>query len=308
MTADDQKTTKTDILISVVIPWHRNEDMLSRAIHSVASTNDDGKAEIIIVCNGEASNKVEFVKTEYAEVKNLVVLSTPVGHACIARNLGADNARGEIVAYLDVDDEFLPRKLTKIEQVYEDSEAVYFSKGVRIFPNGTKTIFPYRSPGAGEPIDEYIFCHGNYLSSSALFLSTKAAREIRFTDNLAKNQDLDFIVRAWQRGYKVIFEEEPLYIYHDELNEGRVSRTSGTEVQIRWGKELLSEPAFYGFLARGIAQHEFPRFFFQNSKRFFAAWRYGNIPGYQILMMVFRGLLPITVRAKVLSIYTRWRA
>ena len=93
--------------VSVVIPTYNDAEYLSEAIESVlAQTYTD--YEIIVIDDGSADNTRQVLdpyqdKIRYIYQKNQGVAA--------ARNRGINLARGELIAFLDADDLFLPDKL-----------------------------------------------------------------------------------------------------------------------------------------------------------------------------------------------------
>lgn len=98
--------------VSVIIPTHNRPELLPRAIRSVfAQTFQD--FELIVVDVGvvkRASAAVEEFANDprFHYIKHLTEL-----HGGAARNIGARLAKGEYLAFLDDDDEWLPEKLEK---------------------------------------------------------------------------------------------------------------------------------------------------------------------------------------------------
>src|SRR5688572_26839751 len=95
--------------VSVVIPTHNRPLMLRRAIDSVlAQTYQD--FEIIVVDDGLRERSDNVVKL--FEDDRIRYISHEQEHgAPAARNTGIKNSNGELIAFLDDDDEWLPQKL-----------------------------------------------------------------------------------------------------------------------------------------------------------------------------------------------------
>lgn len=95
--------------VSVVIPSHNRAALLPRAIRS-ALEQTQPPLEIIVVDDG-STDDTERVLAEM-EVPNLRYLkqSSSTG-AAAARNRGIEEARGELIGFLDSDDRWLPKKL-----------------------------------------------------------------------------------------------------------------------------------------------------------------------------------------------------
>ena len=94
-------------MISVVIPAYNAGRFIRRTIDSVlAQTYTD--YEIIVVDDGSTDNTAEIVKSYGSKVRYIYQQNAGDG---AARNTGIYAAKGEWIAFLDHDDEWLPEKL-----------------------------------------------------------------------------------------------------------------------------------------------------------------------------------------------------
>ncbi|MBH0208302.1 MAG: glycosyltransferase family 2 protein, partial [Nitrospira sp.] len=96
--------------VSVIIPTFNRFPLLCRAVDSVLNQTH-GDLEIIVIDDGSTDDTpalfaqlfptVHYVKTDHS------------GLPAIARNVGIRLAKGEFVAFLDSDDQWLPDKLSQ---------------------------------------------------------------------------------------------------------------------------------------------------------------------------------------------------
>jgi glycosyltransferase involved in cell wall biosynthesis len=95
-------------LVSAVIPTYNRSHVIERAITSILNQTYR-PIEIIIVDDGSTDNTAALI--EQLAVPELRYYRTHSNAgASAARNLGISQARGDLVAFLDVDDEWLPEK------------------------------------------------------------------------------------------------------------------------------------------------------------------------------------------------------
>ena len=106
-------------LISVIVATYKHDDMLLRALNSLASQTYRN-FEIIVVddnANEEFNSRVNDVITKFRQENeniklNYIVNKTNLGSAK-TRNVGIDASNGEYITFLDDDDLYLPENLEK---------------------------------------------------------------------------------------------------------------------------------------------------------------------------------------------------
>lgn len=70
--------------------------------------------ELIVVDDCSTDDTYSYLLTEYSSNMKIRVLKNKVNSgAGVTRNLGLDNARGQMIAFIDADDLWLPKKLEK---------------------------------------------------------------------------------------------------------------------------------------------------------------------------------------------------
>jgi glycosyltransferase involved in cell wall biosynthesis len=95
----------------VIIPTYKHEKFVAQALESVLAQTHR-PLEILVIDDGSPDGTAQ-VLAPYAEQHTgwLRVVRKRNGGVAMARNTGAALARGELLAFLDSDDEWLPRKL-----------------------------------------------------------------------------------------------------------------------------------------------------------------------------------------------------
>lgn len=106
---EEVKNEEESILVSVIIPFYKNINELKRAINSIVKQTHK-KLEIIVIDDGN-NKKLNIESHDFQNIK-LIKNKTNMG-ASYSRNVGIKNAKGQYIAFLDSDDEFMPEKIEK---------------------------------------------------------------------------------------------------------------------------------------------------------------------------------------------------
>ncbi len=101
-------------LVTVIIPTYNRARLVQRAIRSVQGQSFTDR-EIIVVDDGSTDSTKEILLESFPEIS--VVLQSHAGVSA-ARNTGILHSRGELLAFLDSDDEWLPEKLSRQVNLY----------------------------------------------------------------------------------------------------------------------------------------------------------------------------------------------
>ena len=112
-------------LVSAIIPTHRRAEMLTRAVRSVLAQHY-ANVEVLVVDDNSDAHERKLVRQTLAPFGERVKLlrNTRAKGACGARNTGILSARGDLIAFLDDDDRWLPDKLTEQVKLLANQECV----------------------------------------------------------------------------------------------------------------------------------------------------------------------------------------
>ena len=112
--------------ISVVIPMYNSKDTILNTLKSVKNqTKIDCILEIIVVNDGSTDQSLEVVKKYKHNNPDLpiVIIDKQNGGVSTARNKGMEAAKGDWIALLDSDDEWLPNKIdVQIKTIKENPD------------------------------------------------------------------------------------------------------------------------------------------------------------------------------------------
>lgn len=105
--------------VSVIIPTYNRADTILRAVDSVLRQTHSN-LEIIIIDDG-STDQTQQVLQPYAQQVTIIRQANQGPSA--ARNRGIEVSRGEIIAFLDSDDVWLPEKLEQQVRLFDEGPA-----------------------------------------------------------------------------------------------------------------------------------------------------------------------------------------
>jgi len=104
-------------MVSVIIPCFNGEKFVAQAIESVLNQSYQ-RFEIIVVDDSSSDNPVSIVKPYLTDTRIKVIKHEVNKGILVACNTGIRASTGELIAFLDQDDLWLPEKLEKQVAVF----------------------------------------------------------------------------------------------------------------------------------------------------------------------------------------------
>jgi glycosyltransferase involved in cell wall biosynthesis len=104
-------------LITCIVPVHNGERYLAETLESILAQEHE-PIELIVVDDASTDGSPELAES-YGPPVRVIQLESQLGPAG-ARNQGLREARGDYLTFLDADDLYRPRKLTKQLRVLEE--------------------------------------------------------------------------------------------------------------------------------------------------------------------------------------------
>src|SRR4051812_14306375 len=246
---------------SVVIPVYNRAYALGRAARSVLAQSCQD-FEIVVVDDGSCDDPAAVVAQ--LSDSRITFVRKENGGGGSARNFGIDLARGQFIAPLDSDDEFLPGHLERMKQLLESSTGVAgYARVVVDRGNGTTFLKPPRAIRADEHMATYLLCERGFVPTITIAVDTATARRIRYAEHLRFGEDTDFAIRLFLRGCRFEMIEEPGAIWHDMPDPNRSSANRKGLRLASWLREMrpkIPPAAYHGCrgwtIAKGIAPHD----------------------------------------------------
>lgn len=196
-------------LVSVIIPCYKDSRTLGRALDSVVRQTYS-PIEIIVVndCSPESA-QIEACLALYPQVR---YIRNPINIGLAGtRNNGLEASRGELIAFLDADDEYLPNKIELQVEALEDNVVVTCGL-INLYPDGRREedSRPRRLvTSVGRLIYRNKLNGAGLLAAKDLLLKHGA-----YDPTLRSCEDFDLWLRLLSEGVKVRDIGWPLYLYY----------------------------------------------------------------------------------------------
>ena len=206
--------------ISVVIPAHNEEEIILDSLNSVVS-NKYSKKEIIVVNDGSTDRTREIVEEFSKKHKEVRLINFDEGHsAAFARNRGAENAKGDILVFLDADTWVNPIFLGEIAKKHSFADG-YSTMNV---PSEKKLLSRILSGFIG-PSDKLNLNDGvvsnspGFVNPMFFALSMKAYKKLNgYDEELFYYEDEDFASRFHSLGFKSVLVKDAIQYFELPAN------------------------------------------------------------------------------------------
>lgn len=233
-------TTGPAPMVSVVIPAYNRAHTVVRAISSVLMQDYD-RFEVIVVDDGSTDGTGTVVGS-ISDPRLRTVRQANAGVAA-ARNRGTAEARGDLIAFLDSDDEWLPGKITAQVECFQRA-----SSRLGLVYTGIESVAADGTLGLHEPrhrgwIYRDLLAHNvvTGCGSTAMFRRDALTLVGGYDSALPANEDYDLVLRV-ARFFEADFVAASYARYHDAEDTAHASgpaRVSRNAVANRASRRIL---------------------------------------------------------------------
>jgi len=289
-------------LVSAVIPTRHRPGSLLQAVES-ALAQTYAVAEVVVVIDGPDPATESMLQSFNHPRVRVVALPAPVGGS-EARNAGVAAARGEWVAFLDDDDEWLPNKIQRQLAILPlgDGDPIVSCRFLARTAAGDR-VWPERLPQPAEPLCEYLLARrggsDGFVATPTILTRRSLLGRVPFRSGLKKHQDWDWILRATREGARVFFCPEVL-AKCEMRARATTSRRADWRFSQGWIQEnaqLVTRRAYAGFITTHVAWQAAA----QRDWRAFLpllgdAWRHGSLRPADVLRYLGFWMVPGATR------------
>jgi glycosyltransferase involved in cell wall biosynthesis len=203
--------------LSVIIPAHNAAATLPATLASLEGA--DGLLEVVVVDDGSTDGTGPLVRSladrAVSGPAGLRLVTQPRGGPSAARNRGAEEAEGEVLAFLDADDLWMAPAPDPRRTGLPDGPAIALG---RVLCHAGTPLVPQ-----GEPFD-------GFFTGAALIRRPAFDRVGPFDTGLTLGEDVDWFLRAREAGVPLTFHPEVVLGYRlrpGSLSSRRTDRSHG---------------------------------------------------------------------------------
>lgn len=235
--------------ISVVISTFQRPDACERALRSVLA-QDCLPLEVLVCDNGSSDEtQARFLawQERRSEVRYLRT-ATNSGSPATTRNLGIEHARGDWIAFLDDDDEWLPGKLARQQTIIASGVADV------VATNALRSDGSLYFPGA---VAIYTPGRGDVLKRNPIITSSAVVRRRSFVGFptpvwMSGIEDYAAWLALADRGARFVVLGDPLVRYEDAATERLSAARARRQIamaRLQWQRAMRWPLERHGFAA-----------------------------------------------------------
>lgn len=209
-TSEEMSASETGMpFFSVIIPAYNASHHIVDALTSVFSQKTDSY-EIIVVNDG-SNDTVELEQALEPFLNEIIYLKRQNGGPAAARNTGILVAKGEYIAFLDSDDQWLPTHLTEMRAVLERDPTLDLVYGDTVnfgdlAKEGATTMGANPSEGLAT-FESLVLCKCTVVSSTVVARREALLDAGLFDESFIQGEDFDLWARLAYRGGRIDYRK-----------------------------------------------------------------------------------------------------
>lgn len=196
--------------VSAVIPTIGRPEVV-RAVRSVLSQTVSVEP-VVVLDRPEREPELRELLEDLPH--KLVITGGSTGGAA-ARNLGVAHSDGDMIAFIDDDDEWLPEKTAQqLELAQNHPAAVITSRALLV--GRSERIVPETAFESDRPISNYLLeratltLRRNFVQSSTLLMSQAIVKSFPWRESLPRHQDWGLLIDLDRSGVSIVTHPDPL--------------------------------------------------------------------------------------------------
>ena len=220
-------------LVSVIIPVYNGKKYISETIESVLGQTY-APIEIIIIDDGSKDSSHNVIKPYLNDNKIKYYFQQNQGVAA-ARNFGIQKSSGNLIAFIDQDDLWLPEKISRQVSLMSTNSQLALVHGRIEFinENGTRIKPLWTHPEVSGYCFKEMFSGNKIAMLTALVKKESIMAAGMFDETIAITDDYDLWLKiSYTNMVGYVDETIALYRYHGENTSGNIVAFKKNELQV----------------------------------------------------------------------------
>ncbi|MBU1652759.1 glycosyltransferase, partial [bacterium] len=260
--SDDHGMSDNDSpLVSIVIPVRDNLQFTEKCLASITASPPAASYEIIVVDNSSTDGTGAFLSAKAATGELSFITNSPPRNFAASCNIGAQQAKGKHIVFLNNDIEAFPGWLDALVEVAERPEQIGAVGAKLLYPDGTIQhagvafhyfiklqkygpyhLFrklPHTSPAVNKEREFQVVTGACLLTPRELFHAAGGFDE-KYVNCF---EDVDYCLRLRSMDYKVIYTPKAQLIHYEGQTPGRKDgeKESYDRLNELWGREMVAD-------------------------------------------------------------------
>lgn len=222
--------------ISVVVPVYNVERYLPACLQSIRGQSFSD-FEVVCVDDGSTDASGRMLDEVAAIDGRLKVLHTENHGVSHARNLGIKEATGELMCFVDADDQLMPGALEAISTAFSDNDVDFIKFSGEAFPQELASPWVIDRIHLDDELIEndvitlaFMRKSGPYPWNGAYRSAFLKDNGIEFPEDLSLGEDQVFSFHTFMKADRVLFSSKSLYRYRVGRKDSAIGLTSDDAV------------------------------------------------------------------------------
>jgi len=298
--------TSSQELVTVVIPTRNRPDMVTRAVRS-ALAQTHAALEVIVVIDGPDPATAGHLAGIEDPRLTVIELERNRG-AADARNLGVERGRGDWIAFLDDDDEWMPEKIA--QQMAARPAGVRYpimSCRCKVVTARGDFAWPRRLCTPRDAIGDYLFIRRGLFKGETFAPTTTllAPKELLLRQPIPHSlfDDWEWLIRCGRiEGCALVTVPGVLAVHYTETDRVTLSTCHDIGPALNWAESmrpLLSPRAYASLLLQATGGEQAARTAAARRRILAAALRDGAPTPVALATFLMHSLMPVGLRRRL---------
>ncbi|MFZ5516573.1 MAG: glycosyltransferase family 2 protein [Candidatus Zhuqueibacterota bacterium] len=211
-------------MISVIIPVYNCKTTLPDVLHGLAQQKPDSEMFEVIVVDDGSTDGSQFIAREFSATSPVwtAFLSQPNQGAAAARNTGIQQARGEILLFLDADIIPTPTLLAEHAAFHRTHPAVTDAVRGRVILSpaidlSQQVVLDQTYLKDEQPLETRIAWTDFVTNNISLKQRLLTENNLRFDERMLRNEDVELGYRLTQVGLRLFYHSGAVGYHHHPM-------------------------------------------------------------------------------------------